>query len=561
VPGLAALRDWRRTGRADLVAGVAVAAYLVPQCLAYARLAGLAPVTGLWAALPALVLYALLGTSRLLSVGPESASALLVGTAVAGLTRAGSVDPAAAASATALAVGVLAALAWFTRLGFLADLLSRPVLVGYLTGVALVMVISQLPNLTGIDSPHRDTLDRALDVARGIDDVVLAPLLIGLAVLAALFVLQRWPRVPGPLLVVLAASAVTSAFDLEQHGVATVGTVPQGLPSLAFPSVPADLWPQVFAAAVGVTIVAFSGNVLTGRAFARQRSDRIDADQELLALGAANTGAAFVGGFPVSSSDSRTALAATAGAASQLSSLVAAASVGVVLLVAAPVIETFPLAALAGLVVYAAVQLVHVDEIRRVIAFRRSEAVLMVAAFLGVVIFDLLIGVAIAVGLSIADLLRRVGRAHDAVQGSVPGLAGLHDVDDYPDATTVPGLVVYRYDAPLFFANADDFRTRLLAAIAEETTPVEWVVLNMEANVEIDITATDMLTELEADLRERGIVLALARVKQDLDVYLRRAGLTDRIGEDHIFPTLPTAVEGFHTRNDPPPRPDPDGDR
>jgi high affinity sulfate transporter 1 len=550
VPGLAALRDWRRTGRADLIAGVAVAAYLVPQCLAYARLAGLPPVTGLWTVLPALVVYALLGTSRLLSVGPESASALLVGTAVATLTRAGSVDPTAAASAMALAVGVLAGLAWVARLGFLADLLSRPVLIGYLTGVAVVMVISQLPNLTGIDSPHRDTLDRALDVVRGVGGVELAPLVMGLAVLVALFVLQRWPRVPGPLLVVLAATGVTAAFDLERHGVATVGTVPRGLPSIAFPGVPADLWPQVFAAAVGVTIVAFSGNVLTGRAFAHRGGDRIDADQELLALGGANAGVALVGGFPVSSSDSRTALAVTAGARSQLASFVAAASVALVLVAAAPLLEAFPLAALAGLVVYAALQLVDIGEIRRVVAFRRSEAVLMVAAFFGVVVFDLLIGVGIAVGLSIADLLRRVGRAHDAVQGSVPGLAGLHDVDDYPDATTVPGLLVYRYDAPLFFANAEDFRTRLFAAIAEETMPVEWVVLNMEANVEIDLTATDMLAELEDDLRSRGIVLALARVKQDLALYLRRAGLTDRIGAEHIFPTLPTAVEGFHTRND-----------
>jgi sulfate permease, SulP family len=553
VPGLAALRSWRTTGRGDLIAGVAVAAYLVPQCLAYARLADLSPVTGLWAALPALVAYAFLGTSRLLSVGPESASALLVGAAVTTLTRSGDLDRATAAAAIALAVGAIAVLAWVARLGFLADLLSKPVLIGYLAGVAVTMVISQLPNLTGIAAPHRDTLGRALDVARGIDGVDAAPLVMGIGIVAALFVLQRWPRVPGTLLVVLVATAVTSVFDLGSQGVRTIGTVPEGLPSVAFPSVPAGLWPEVFAAAVGITIVAFSGNVLTGRAFARKRSDRIDADQELLALGGANAVAGLVGGFAVSSSDSRTALSDAAGARTQLASLAAAASVAVVLLVAAPLLEQFPLAALAGLVVYAGVRLVDVPEIRRVFAFRRSEAVLMAAAFVGVAVFGLLIGVGVAVGLSVADLLRRVARAHDAVQGSVPGLAGLHDVDDYPEATTMPGLVVYRYDAPLFFANADDFRTRVLAAVDEEAPAVEWVVLNMEANVEVDLTATDMLEDLRSELASRGIVLALARVKQDLALYLERTGFLGRIGDDHVFPTLPTALDGFRSRNRRPP--------
>ena len=551
VPGLAAFRAWRRTGRGDLVAGIAVAAYLVPQCLAYARLAGLDPVTGLWTALPALVVYALLGTSRLLSVGPESASALLVGSAVATLTRSNAVDPAAVAAALAIAVAVLAFVGWVARLGFLADLLSKPVLVGYLAGVAVTMVISQLPNLTGVDTSERDTLALAADVVLGLDQLDLAPLLMGLAVVVALVVLRRFRRVPGPLLVVLVATAVTAAFDLERHGIETVGTVPTGLPSLGIPSIPADLWPGVFAAAGGIALVAFSGNVLTGRAFAQGTDDRVDADQELLALAGANTAAGFAGGFPVSSSDSRTALARAAGASSQLTSIVAAVCVAIVLGVAAPLLEAFPLAALGGLVVYAALQLVDVREIRRVFMFRHSEAVLMVTAFVGVVAFDLLIGIGVAVVVSVADLFRRVARAHDAVQGSVPGLAGLHDVDDYPEATTVPGLVVYRYDAPLFFANADNFHARVLAAIGSESTPVEWVVLNMEANVEVDLTAVDMLEELRTELASRGIDLALARVKQDLALYLDRSGFTDRIGADHVFPTLPSAVEAFRSRSKP----------
>jgi high affinity sulfate transporter 1 len=553
IPGVVAFRAWRRTGRQDTVAGVAVAAYLIPQCLAYARLAGLAPVAGLWAALAALVVYALAGTSRLLSVGPESASALLVGSAVASLTKSRGITPAQAAAALAIAVGVLAFVAWVARLGFLADLLSRPVLVGYLAGVAVTMIVSQLPNLTGITVEHRNTVERAVDVARGIGAVTPAPLLLGAAVVVSLFALQRWRGVPGPLLVMLVATAVTAAFDLESHGIDTVGTVPRGLPTLSFPTIPADRWPAVFVAALGIAVVAYSGNILTGRAFAHRREERIDPNQELFALGAANAAAGLVGGFPVSSSESRTALADATRAASQLASLAAAAVVALALVAATSLLEAFPLAALAGLVVYAATKLIDTHEIRRVFAFRYSEAVLMTAAFIGVIAFDLLIGIGIAVALSAADLFRRVARAHDAVQGSVPGLAGLHDVDDYPHATTLPGLVVYRYDAPLFFANAEDFRTRVLDAVAQETTPVEWVVLNMEANVEIDITATDMLDELRNELASRHITLALARVKQDLAVYLARAGLIQTIGTDHVFPTLPTAVEGFQARTRPRP--------
>ncbi|MEO5838772.1 MAG: sulfate permease [Acidimicrobiales bacterium] len=539
---------WRDNAGGDLVAGVAVAAYLVPQCLAYARLAGVEPVSGLWTALPALVIYALLGTSSLLSVGPESASALLVGSAVATLSASSGADPAAIAAALALAVAGVSLVAWVARLGFLADLLSRPVLVGYLAGVAVTMVVSQLPNLTGVPSSERDTMAKALDVMGNLDQLHTAPLVLGLSVIAALFSLQRVPRLPGALVVVLVATVVTSIFDLEAQNVATLDDVPSGLPSFAFPSIPTHLWPGVFGAGAGIAIVAFSGNMLTARAFSRDAKDRVDADQELVALAGANAVVGLLHGFPVSSSDSRTALAGASGGKSQLTSLVAAVCIALVLVVAAPVLEAFPLAGLGGLVVYAATRLIDISEIRRIFAFRLSEAVIMGAAFIGVVAFDLLIGIGVAVALSVGDLLRRIARAHDAVLGIVPNLAGLHDIEDYPEATTIPGLVVYRYDAPLCFANVEDFRRRVLKAIDDETAPVEWVLLNMEANVEIDLSATDMLEDLRSNLESSGIVLALARVKQDLALYLRRSGLEQRIGADHIFPTLPTALEGFRSR-------------
>jgi high affinity sulfate transporter 1 len=547
-PGLRRLAAWRDNTVGNLVAGVAVAAYLVPQCLAYARLAGVEPVSGLWTALPALVIYALLGSSSLLSVGPESASALLVGSAVATLSASGDADPAAIAAALALAVAAVSLVAWVARLGFLADLLSKPVLVGYLAGVAVTMILSQLSNLTGVPTTERDTLAKAADVVRNLDQMHIAPFVLGLSVIAALLVLQRVPRLPAALLVVLAATVVTSVFDLERHDVATLDNVPSGLPPFAFPSIPAHLWPGVFGAAVGIAIVAFSGNVLTARAFARDSTDRVDADQELIALAGANAAVGLFHGFPVSSSDSRTALAGASGGSSQLTSLVAAACIALVLVVASPVLEAFPLAGLGGLVVYAAIRLINIADIRRIFAFRLSEAAIMTAAFIGVVAFDLLIGIGVAVALSVGDLVRRIARAHDAVQGIVPNLAGLHDIEDYPEARTIPGLVVYRYDAPLCFANVADFRRNVLKAIDDETAPVEWVLLNMEANVEIDLSATDMLEELRDHLESRGIVMALARVKQDLALYLRRTGLEQRIGTDHIFPTLPTALEAFKSR-------------
>ena len=271
----------------------------------------------------------------------------------------------------------------------------------------------------------------------------------------------------------------------------------------------------------------------------------IDANQELLALGVSNAGAGLLRGFPISSSGSRTALALAAGAHTQAYSLTALASVLGVLLFARPVLASFPEAALGALVVYAALRLIDVQAFRRLAAFRRSEFALALATCAGVLVFDILYGVLAAVGLSVAELLWRVGRPHDAIQGLVPGLAGMHDVDDYPQADTIPGLVVYRYDAPLFFANAQDFRRRALAAAAQSPDPVRWFVLNVEANVEVDFTALEAVDALREELTRSGAVFALARVKQDLLARLQSFGLAEKIGADRLFPTLPTAVAAY----------------
>jgi sulfate permease, SulP family len=285
--------------------------------------------------------------------------------------------------------------------------------------------------------------------------------------------------------------------------------------------------------------------VLTARAFAARQDQQIDANQEFLALGFANVGAGLLRGLPVSSSGSRTAMADATGARTQVYSLVTLLSVVATLLLLGPLLARFPTAALGAIVVYAAVRLIDLPAFRRLAAFRRTEFLLALTACAGVLVIDILYGVLLAVGLSVVEMLHRVARPHDAIQGLVPGLAGMHDVDDYPNARTIPGLVVYRYDSPLFFANAEDFRRRAVAAVDDHDSPVEWFVLNTEANVEVDITALDAVEALRREFDRRGIVFALARVKRDLLDDLDAYGLTGKIGAERIFPTLPTAVAAY----------------
>ena len=557
-PGLVTLRGYQRAWlRGDLIAGVTVAAYLVPQVMAYAGVAGLPPVTGLWAALPALACYAVLGSSRLVSLGPESTTALMTAVAIGPLAAGNPARYAAMAAMLALLVGLLAVFAWLARLGFIADLLSRPVLVGYLAGVALIMIAGQLGRLTGVQVTGETFIPQVASFAGRLAQVNPGDVLIAAAVLVFLFTAQsRWPRLPGPLVAVLLSTAVCAIFGLGQHGVALVGHIPAGLPTPGLPKVDLTDVRELILPALGVLLVAFSDDVLTGRAFERG-GESIDANTELLALGVSNAGAGLLRGFPISSSGSRTAIGLAAGAHTQAYSLTALASILGVLLFARPVLASFPEAALGAIVVYAAVRLIDVQAFRRLAAFRRSEFMLALATCAGVLVFDILYGVVAAVALSVAELLWRVGRPHDAVQGLVPGLAGMHDVDDYPQAETIPGLVIYRYDAPLFFANAQDFRRRALAAAGHGPGQARWFVLNTEANVEVDFTALEAVEAVRAELSRRGTIFALARVKQDLLDDLEAFGLAGKIGAQHIFPTLPTAVAAYRqwASQHPPPGP------
>ncbi|MFH9712970.1 SulP family inorganic anion transporter [Streptomyces luteogriseus] len=548
LPGLGALLTYRRSWlRGDVLAGVTVAAYLVPQVMAYAGVAGLPPVAGLWAILPALALYALLGSSRLLSVGPESTTALMTATVVGPLAAGDPARYAALAATLAIAVGLLCLLAWAARLGFIADLLSRPVLIGYLAGVALIMIVDQLPKLAGVPTTGSAFFPQLWSFVRQLSHIHVATALFAMVALGVLFTVARFFRtVPGPLLVVVFATAAVSLFDLDDHhGIKVIGDVPSGLPSVALPEL-TEL-PHLALPALGVLLVGYTDVILTARAFtARDEKDPgLDANQEFLALGAANLGAGTLHGFPVSSSASRTALASSAGGHSQAYALVAGTAVLAVLLFLSPLLSRTPTAVLGALVVYAAVRMIDLTGFRRLASFRRRELLLAFGCLTGVLALDILYGVLVAVGLSVAELLTRVARPHDAVQGLVPGVAGMHDVDDYPQARTIPGLLVYRYDSPLFFANAENFRRRALEAVDEQPEPVRWFVLNTEANVEVDITALDAVDEVRRELAHRGIVFALARVKQDLLDDLTAYGLADTVGRARIFPTLPTAVAAY----------------
>ena len=549
-PGLVALRPYERGWlRGDMLAGLTVAAYLIPQVMAYGSLAGLPPVAGLWAALGPLLIYAVFGTSRQLSVGPESTTALMTAAVLAPLVVGDAGRYAALAAMLAILVGAICFLAGVARLGFLASLFSRPILVGYMTGIAVVMVASQLEKLTGVTVDGEKFIDQVRSFVAGVAHVHWPTVALAAAVLAALLAMDRWlPRAPGPLIAVLGATAVVWLFSLQSNGIALVGKIPSGFPRPGVPDVSVHDVASLVIPACGIAIVAFSDNILTARTFAARRREDLDANAELRALGWCNAAAGVTQGFPVSSSGSRTALGDAVGSRTQVFSLVMLAVVVTVMLFGRDVLALFPKAALGALIVYAATRLVDVSAFRRLARFRRSELVLACATTASVLVFGLLYGVLVAVGLSILDLLRRVAHAHDSVLGFVPGLAGMHDIDDYPGAQPVPGLLVYRYDAPLCFANAEDFRKRALQAVDANPVPVEWFVLNAEANVEVDLTALDALEQLRAELTRRGVVFAMARVKQDLRDALRAAGLIDKVGEDRIFMTLPTAVEAFNHR-------------
>lgn len=546
LPGVERLRTYDRSDlRGDVLGGVTVTAYLVPQVMAYSTLAGLPAVSGLWVIVVGFILYAAVGSSRLLSVGPESSTALLTATALAPLAAGDPVRYAALAALLAAIVGALALLAAVLRLGFIGDLLSKPILVGYMAGVGVLMISSQVVSLTDTRSGATTFIQelRAIAVNLTTNAIPWAPLAMAF-VIAAFLLLVRRQRIPWPLITVSVAAVLTIAIPGADQVFDTVGAIPSGLPDAGLPAIAASDVGLLMLPAFGILVVGYTDNLLTGRMLALGTGHRIHKNQEFIALGVTNVGSSLVGGFPVSSSASRAVVARAAGARTQLYSLVAAALVLLVLVGLGFVLASFPLAALSGLIIFAAVQLIDVRGFRRLWSFRRREFALALLTATGVLVFGLLYGIAIAVAVSVIDLLARVARPHAAVLGTVTGLPGWHSVVDYPEAAQEPGLVIFRYDSPLFFANAEDFLKRARAAIAGHPE-THWFLVNVEAVSEVDITGLDALSELREFCSHRGIRLGLVRAKSELLEELRRYGFLSQIGEGAVYQTTAAAISAF----------------
>lgn len=546
VPGLELARSYRLAWlRGDLVAGVVLTAMLVPAGMAYAELAGLPAVTGLYATLVPLVVYAIFGPSRILVLGPDSAVSPLVAATIIPLAAAPD-ERIALAGMLAILVGAVFVAGGLAKLGFITDLLSKPIRLGYLAGIALTVIMTQLPKLFGF-SGGGDTFREAVPAFFGhLDETNGVALAVGLVSLAAILVLKRVaPIVPGVFVAMAGAMLVTALADLEGHGVTVVGSLPQGLPSLDLPSVAAGDLPELLLGALGIAFVAFADTSVLSRSYASRLNQNVDQNQELIALGAANAATGLFQGFPLSSSSSRTPVAEAAGAKTQLTGLVGAGCLALVLLFATGLFASLPDAALAAVVIAAVIGLIDIAGVRRLYAMRPAELVVFAASFAGVLLAGVLWGIAISVALAVLAFLRRAWRPYEAVLGRVDGLKGYHDLSRYPEARLIPGLLLYRFDAPLFFANANVFRSRLLERIAAAPIPVRWVVVAAEPITDVDPSAAEVLEELADDLHAAGVELAFAEMKDPVRDPLERYGLVERFGRDRFFPTIGSAVHAY----------------
>ncbi len=530
----------------DLLAGLTVAALAVPSAMAYGQLAGLSPVNGLYALLLPTVAYVLLGSSRRLVIGPEGATSTLVAAAVLPLAVAGSADAVEVASMLALLVAVCFFLAWLLRIGWIADYFSRPVLIGYLHGVAITLVVAQLGKLLGLQVTAQEPLGRLWEIAKELDDVSGATVAVSAVSLVALVCVKRFlPFLPGALIVVVGAIGLSWALDLGSHGIALVGPVEGGLPRPTVPTPPLSDILELVPAAVGLFLVSFADEILTARAFAGKRREHVRASQELLTMGVANVGAGFTQTFSIGASGARTAVNDAMGVRTQLAGVFAATAVVVILLFLTGPIQYLPQAILAAVIVVAGIGIVDRAAWQSLARIDRVEVAIAGVTTACVVLFGVLQALVVAVGLSIIDTVRRSARPYDAVLGWVPRLQGYRDVAIHPSALVTPGVVVYRLDDRLFFANAGYVKGRVREAIRAAPTETSWFVFDAEAVSHIDSTGMEALLDLTRDLRREGITLVVARLRTRMRPDFAVAGLTDEIGAEHFYPSVKLAVDAF----------------
>jgi high affinity sulfate transporter 1 len=549
LPGLQIARNYQPAWLAhDLMAGLVLTTMLVPVGIAYALASGVPGIYGLYATIVPLLAYALFGPSRILVLGPDSSLAPVILAVVLPLSAGDAMRAVALASMMAVISGLVCVLIGVLRLGFVTELLSKPIRYGYMNGIALTVLISQLPKLFGFSIDGAGPLRDLARITEGIlgGKTNWTSFAVGAGTLAMILLLKPYKRIPGLLLAVVAATIVVGALNLDATaGVKVLGPLPQGLPSFALPTINYSHLVDVIIGGCAVAMVAFADTSVLSRTYAAKTRTPVDPNQEMIGLGAANLAAGFFQGFPISSSSSRTPVAEAAGAKTQLTGVVGAVAVGVLLVCAPKLLKDLPSSALAAVVIAAAIGLFQFADLRRIFRIQQWEFWLSIVCFLGVAVFGVIPGIGIAIVIAVIEFLWDGWRPHYAVLGRVDGIRGYHDIKRYPGARRIPGLVLFRWDAPLFFANAELFHQRVLQAIAESPISVRRIIITAEPVTSIDVTSADMLAELEHSLTESGIELRFAEMKDPVKDKLKRFELFERFGAADFYPTIGSAVDAY----------------
>lgn len=553
LPGLDTLRQYEAAWLPhDIFAGIVLATMLVPVGIAYAAASGLPGIYGLYATIVPLLAYALFGPSRILVLGPDSALAAILLGVIAPLAQGDPLRAVTLAGMMAIVSGTVCILAGVARLGFITELLSKPIRYGYMNGIALTVLISQLPKLFGFSIESEGPLRSLWAIVSAIlgGRINWVAFAIGLATLIVILLLRNNKRVPGLLIAVVGATLVVGVLDLgTQYGVKVLGPLPQGLPGFVVPWITSSDLVPVLIGGCAVAMVSFADTSVLSRAYAARLGSRVDPNQEMVGLGAANLATGFFQGFPISSSSSRTPVAEAAGARTQLTSVVGALAIALLLLVAPSLLQHLPTAALAAVVIASAIGLIEVADLKRIYRIQRWEFWLAIVCFVGVAVLGVIPGIGLAIAIAIIEFLWDGWRPHSAVLGRAYGVKGYHDIRRYPDARRVPGLVLFRWDAPLFFANAEFFRERVLDAVATSPTPVRWLVVAAEPVTSVDVTACDVVAELDRSLHAQGIEFCFAELKDPVKDKLKRFGLFAQLGENYFFPTIGVAVARYLETN------------
>ena len=548
LPGLEILRRYEAAWLPrDIFAGFVLATMLVPVGIAYAAASGLPGIYGLYATIVPLLIYALFGPSRILVLGPDSALVAVILGVVAPLSGGDPLRAVTLAGMMAIVSGTVCILAGIARLGFVTELLSKPIRYGYMNGIALTVLVGQLPKLFGFSIENEGPLRSLWAVASAILEgrTSWVAFAVGLGTLMIILLLKNHKWLPGILIAVVAATAVVGALDLARYGVKVLGPLPQGLPGFAVPLIGySDILPVLIGGSA-IALVSFADTSVLSRSYAARLGTTVDPNQEMVGLGAANLATGFFQGFPISSSSSRTPVAEAAGACTQLTSVVGAAVIALLLLVAPNLLRHLPTAALAAVVIASAIGLFEITDLKRIYRIQQWEFWLSIVCFIGVAVLGVIPGIGLALVIAILEFLWDGWRPHSAVLGRADGVKGYHDITRYPDARLIPGLVLFRWDAPLFFANAEFFKERALDAVAKSPTPVRWLVVAAEPVTSVDVTAADFIAELDETLHAKGIELCFAELKDPVKDKLKRFGLFTQLGESCFFPTIGAAVSSF----------------